>query len=294
MRYSIPLWVLPALTLAACSAGPSHHSATAEAAAEEKISANTVTAAADSVAFQNNIASLNSASRKRVRSADIQCRVNSVFDAVSTIERATRSVEGVIVSSNQYSQSRNDSYLPYTTDSVRQVRVYTTAADIQLKVPVASLDSVVHVITGLATFIDHRTLKDEDKTLDYLSNSLRNNVAASTVTADKKTSSVDAATYNDDKKVEKIDRQIRNLAIIDDVNNATISIALVQPDKADVQIVVNPDAVSRAGFGTELKMSVINGTEMLRNIFLFLVGIWPLVILGVLGYFTFRKIKKAA
>ncbi|MFB6457879.1 hypothetical protein ACE38W_21590 [Chitinophaga sp. Hz27] len=293
MRYSIPLWVLPALTLAACSAGPSARYHSADATAESKVNANAITEAADSVAFENDIASLNSASRKRIRSADIQCRVNSVFDAVNTIEHVTHAVNGVIVNSNQYTQSRNEKYLPYTTDSLRQVKIYTTAADIQLKVPVSSLDSVVRVITGMATYIDHRTLKDEDKTLNYLSNALRNNSTPSTVVADKKTSSADAASYNDAKKNEKIDRQLSNLAIIDDVNNASITVALVQPDKADVQMVVNPDAINKAGFGTELKMAMIDGADLLRNIIIFLISIWPFVILGVLGYLTFKKLKKA-
>ncbi|WP_186774616.1 hypothetical protein [Chitinophaga pinensis] len=46
--------------------------------------------AADSTGFTNDITSVNSASRKRVRTADVRCRVGSVFNAVSTLEHVVR------------------------------------------------------------------------------------------------------------------------------------------------------------------------------------------------------------
>ncbi|WP_222597255.1 DUF4349 domain-containing protein [Chitinophaga pinensis] len=63
--------------------------------------------------------------------------------------------------------------VPYSADSLKRIELYTPVANLTLRVPTASLDSVVHTLTAMATFIDYRTLKDEDKTLTYLSNAMK-------------------------------------------------------------------------------------------------------------------------
>ncbi|MBV8251250.1 MAG: DUF4349 domain-containing protein [Chitinophaga sp.] len=290
MRKSIPLWVLPALSLAACNAAPDHSASTVQVA---KSNAEQITEKADSVAFATDIASLNAASRKRVRTADVRCRVKNVFDATTTLERVTKELDGVVVESHQENTVTQDKYVAYSADSLMHVRMYGTVAQLTLRVPVNRMDSVVHVLSGMATYIDHRTLKDEDKTMQYLSNSLRNNLVIQSPKPDKKATSLDIAKYKDEKEEKVIDRELNNLSLMDDVNNATLTVAMFQPDRADIVVEVNPAAATRAGFGTELKNALIDGTEILRNLFLFLITIWPFLILGAITWFLVKKYRKS-
>lgn len=80
----VPLYYMAPVVLltAACSSGSNHHSYS-EAADSAAISMNEVAQAADSTGFTNDISSVNSPSRKRIRTADVRCRVSSVFNAVS-------------------------------------------------------------------------------------------------------------------------------------------------------------------------------------------------------------------
>ncbi|SHL43592.1 protein of unknown function [Chitinophaga jiangningensis] len=290
MRNALPLWVLPALTLAACSSQRYEK----DAPASEAVSAETVTAAADSTSFAADIASLNSASRKRIRTADVSCRVPDVFAASQALERVTKSLDGIVVESKQQNEISQEKYLPYKGDSLMHVRMYSTVASLTLRVPAAAMDSVVQVLTQQATYIDYRTLKDQDKTLDYLSNSLRNNAKTYTATADRNTSSVDAANYNQSKEDNTISRQLNNLAILDEANNATITVAMVQPGRADVLVEVDPTAATRAGFGTELKTALYTGADILRNIVLFFITIWPFVITGVVVWVMVKRFRKTS
>jgi hypothetical protein len=273
------LVIIPALILVACSPGGRHDAAEA----------------ADSTTFSNEITSLNSPSRKRVRTADVRCRVSNVFSATSALEHAVIGMDGVIVESTMQNESGIIKDVPYSGDSLKRIQLYTPTANLTLRIPAASLDSVVHTLTAMASFIDYRTLKSQDKTLDYLSNALKNDDQAydssSPVKPGKKNTQLDVVAYEDRKKEAMIDRKIVNMAILDDVNYATFSVQLFQPEVADVQVVVNPDRIVRAGFGTESWTAIRNGIDIFRNVFLFFLQLWPFLLITVAAWFGYKKIS---
>jgi hypothetical protein len=139
-------------------------------------------------------------------------------------------------------------------------------------------------------------LKSQDKTLDYLSNALKNddmaNDSAPSPKPDKKSTQLDIVAYEDQKKETMIDRKIVNMAILDDVNYATFSVQLFQPEAADVQVVVNPDRVTRANFGMELWTAVRNGVDIIRNVFLFFLQLWPFILMAIAGWFGYKKLAR--
>lgn len=272
------LVIIPALTLFACSPGGRHDLAEA----------------ADSTTFANDItARLNSPSRKRVRTADVRCRVSNVFKATSALEHAVIGMDGVIVESTLQNDFGVSNDIPYSADSLKRIQMYTPTAMLTLRVPAASLDSVVQTLTSMASFIDSRTLKSQDKTLDYLSNALKNDDQANGVepVPGKKNTQLDVVAYEDKKKEAVIDRKIVNMAILDDVNYATFSVQLFQPQVADVQVIVNPDRIVRAGFGIELWTALRNGVDIVRNVFLFFLQLWPFFLIAIAAWFGYKKIS---
>lgn len=282
MRSFFYYLAVPAILLSACQSGAVNETAQATTAYTE---------AADSTAFPNDMALLHSPSRKRVRSADVRCRVNNVLQATSLLEHTVSGMNGMIMESsirNEYGATRD---MPYTRDSLKRVRLYTPTASLALRVPVSGLDSIVHLLTGMAAFIEHRTLREQDKTLDYLSNALRNNETPATVKPDKKNTALDVATYEDIRKDRKIDRQIANLGILDDTHYATFSVELFQPAAADVVTVVHPDQIIRPAFGKEFSAALLGGLDACRSILLFFVRLWPFLLLLLAGWIGYRKLK---
>ncbi|HVI46430.1 MAG TPA: DUF4349 domain-containing protein [Chitinophaga sp.] len=288
MRYAVSYLIVPLLALSACSTNGYKHSSSAEATAEQAYAAT-----ADSTVFATGISSPGSPSRKRVRSADVRCRVNNVFQAASQLEHAVTAVNGIVAESNLKNENVQQHELPYSSDSLKRIMLYTPTASLTLKVPVEHLDAVVHTLTSIAGFIDYRILRDEDLTLKYLSNSLKNDqlTPGGNIIPGKKTSTLDIEKYSDQKKENAVDRSIANLEILGDVAYSTFTVQLFQPEVADVQIVLNPDHVARAGFGTEILSAVRSGATLLRNIILLLVQIWPFVIALAIGWFGYRKLR---
>lgn len=295
MRIPIRYLVIPAFALAACSSNQHRPNADDALAPTADKSADQYVAAADSTNFSGDIASLTSASRKRVRTADVRCRVTDVFHAATRMEQVVSSVQGVVVESTMKNQYAGQYDLPYTADSLKRMQLYTPTANLTLRVPVASLDSVVSILTSMAVLIDYRTKTDQDYTLSYLANALKNKKTGQhidKVVADKKTTTLDIAKYEDQQEETKVDRNISNLKILDDVAYATFTVELFQSQAASTETVINPRAVSRAGFGTEVRTAVVDGANLLRDLFLFFIQIWPLVIMGILGWWGYRRYRR--
>ncbi|WPV65008.1 MULTISPECIES: DUF4349 domain-containing protein [unclassified Chitinophaga] len=281
--------VVPAMTLYACSAGSSYRSTLDSTVAQDSNSyTETVEAAAKS---GEEVPALNSPSRKHVRTADVNCRVANVFSAATTLEHATNKLNGYVVESTLSNEFGTSQDLPYKGDSMKHVQLFTAVANLTMKVPVEKLDSLVSTLTNVATFVSARTLKDDDKTLEYLGNSMKNQVPVPTVAVTKKSDPIATATYQETKSNETIDRKIANFAILDDANFATLTVKLSQPQQADMQIVVNPESAIRAGFGTELLTALGTGATALRNVFLFLLQLWPFVLLTIAGVIGYKKIS---
>ncbi|QHS63303.1 DUF4349 domain-containing protein [Chitinophaga agri] len=281
MRFSLCYMAPMALLAISCSAGTSSYSEAAD---------TTTIAVADSTTFSNDITSLNSPSRKRVRTADVRCRVSNVFNTVSALEHVVAGVDGIIAESNMQNYEVTVKDVPYATDSLRRIQLYTPVATMTLRVPAAHLDSVVHTLTSMATFIEFRTLKDEDKTLSYLSNSMKNDGPKSpAVKPTPFTNTVEADAYRDEKHVTETDRKIANMAILDDVHYATFTVQVFQPQMADQQVIVNPERITRTGFGTQIRMALRTGLESIGALFILLIACWPYLLLLALGFYFYHK-----
>ncbi|NLR67031.1 DUF4349 domain-containing protein [Chitinophaga varians] len=292
MRIPVRYLVIPAIVLAACGKSAPYPD---NAASTTEKSADQYTASADSTDFSGDMSSLTAASRKRVRTADVRCRVTDVFHASTRMEQVVSSVQGIVVESTMKNQYAGQYDLPYTADSLKRMQLYTPTANLTLRVPVASLDSVVSILTSMAVLIDYRTKTDQDYTLAYLANALKNKKAgqhAAKVVTDKNTTTLDVAKYEDQQEETKVDRSISNLKILDDVAYATFTVELFQSQAASMETIINPRYVSRAGFGTEVRTAVVDGANLLRDLLLFFIQVWPLLIMAVLGWWGYRRYRR--
>lgn len=251
-------------------------------------------AAADSAATAGYAGFPDLPAKQIIKTADLECRVSDIHQAVVQLEQLVNNLNGLVAESNLQNEITSVNAFSYSHDSLKQVKVYSPRAQLTLKVPVQYLDSVVHTLSSLASFTTHRVLKQTDVSLQYLSNTLRNeavnNTAPKTIAATSK--NMAAIQYQDDKLNKAIDRKIENLQILNDIAYATITVALFQPQQADVQVIVNPDAISRAGFGAELGNAVLQSLFTVREVLVFFVQLWPLLLAAAVVVNLYKKRQK--
>lgn len=283
MRSSSMLWVLiPILTLYACSnTGNSNYETSAQNKSE---------AYADSTAPASPTLP---GARKRIKTADLRCRVSDVVSATAGIEKLVTSMNGIVVESQLRNEQSSSHEFAYSIDSLKRVTRYTPVASLTLKVPAPYMDTVVRSLMASASLISHRVLKDSDVTLDYLRNQLHNKADETTARKLEHTKAekeLDITRYEDAKKDEVIDRTINNMAIDEKVLYSSITVELFQPEVADIQVVLNPDRLSRPPLATAAVVALNRGAEFFRALLLFFLSIWPAFVLGALGWFAYRKL----
>lgn len=275
MRYNKLVWLLlPAALMASCANN-----------AESYIQS------ADSVLVSNDLADINSPSRKIIHTADIRCRVGDVYKSVDTLERIVNELGGMIAESTMENTTASFNAVRYSADSLKQVTGYTTTAHLTLRIPIFYLDTVIRKVPQLATFIDTRTMQRRDVTLKYLANAMKNQAAgiAPPAVADKKHGGIkENAVQSSPQALANdtvVDRRIENLQMLDDVNYATLKVDLYQPEKVDVQIVADTDRVASVPFGSRMLLALGDGWQMMKGLVIVLLTAWPLwLLIGIVLY----------
>ena len=325
MRSKKLLWLLPLLFTIACGnssrnenksitkmidASPAAAPAQAKAdRAEESeqtdgasVAANSVTTGlastnVSSSAFSNSTP-LNSPQRKITRTADFKCKVNDVFETSNKLEAMVKALGGVVQESNlqnNYPETRSMNYKP---DSLRLIRVFTSSANLVLRVPFQHLDSVIHALPGMVLFIDSRVLSQNDVTYGYLAHKLKKENADRSVAnlhrinASKSKDALNIQQYADTRDDEKVDHEIENLKLMDNVMYATVTVYLVQPEKVFTQVVVNPDIFLQVSFGEQLKNGLRNGWDAITAFVVVLFNVWPLLIFTAVCVILYKLIKR--
>lgn len=284
-RHSM-LWaaaLLPVLTLYACSNAGSRKDYAPEAEA-----------VADSSYAAPGEVSMNAANipEKRVKTADLRLRVGNVVESTVQMERIVTRAGGVVEESEIRQASARQNDTRYTSDSLRRVTWYAPEAHLRLRVPVTMMDSVVHSLTAMAAFVESRTLKDTDMSLKHLHNKLLNDASRAQerpVTHTKENKELDVRQYQEDAQRGAVGRTIENLGIDQLAAFSTIQVELTQPEMAVAVIIPDPERFSQNSFGAEALLSFNGGIQFFRAVFLFFLGIWPLLLTAAFTWFAYRK-----
>ena len=289
MQYAIPALLI---LMASCNAGQVGEMAKADEAA--------VTTTADTAAVSTDgVLKLDDPARKIIKTADMCCRVKDVFTATSGTEQLVMGVGGQVMESSMENQSSETKLLPYTTDSVKQVQTYTTTAHLTLKIPVQKLDTVLGVLAGQAAFIHSRNRKLEDVTFQYLGNKMMTDAMKETNTdeqamalARKTNDVITAGDYTEGRKEKAISRRLENSSILDQVAYATVRVDLYQPERMDVLILPDMNRLGKPSFCQQLGTALNGGWQLLQQLLVMLVYIWPLLLAGIVVLVWFRRRKQ--
>jgi len=291
MRNTKVFQLIPLIALSACGNMKEGNNASYMASKNVSVVASPV---ADTTAFSTDaVEKITSPDRKIIKTADFNCRVTDVYKASTALENKVKALGGIVQESNTTNDFGEVKTLNYKPDSLKQVKLYKTTCSLVLRVPVTMLDSVTNMIPQLSSFVDSRNLKQSDVTLAYLSNEMKNNVGAGEAGkaykyAKRSKDVLDVNEHIEHKQDEKINRHFENLRLDEAANYATVSIIFNQPEKADVQIVVNPEYFTKNDFGARFISAIEVGWDGITSVFLLVCGIWPLLILLMAGLWIYR------
>ncbi len=260
-------------------------------------------AVADSVkAYAAGIATdtINGNTHNFIRNANLKCKVKDVLNSTKQIEDIVSNNGGYVTLSDLTSNSNYNNSIQIKKDSVLELNYFTTTCNISIRVPNKQLDTVIRKITDMAVFIDYRTLKADDVKLKLYSNKLTENryadynksLKTSVATKNAKLNQENDAHENvlqkqtlaDEKSVESID-------LADQVNYSTVHLQLYQAQSSISEIKALPPVYKNyePSFLSKLGNSFVNGFKLLKNLILFFVDIWGIVLIIIFLFFGIKK-----
>ncbi|URC14867.1 DUF4349 domain-containing protein [Flavobacterium sp. B183] len=241
--------------------------------------------------------------QKFIRTADIKFKVKNVVKSTYAIENTTQKFGGFVTYTSLQSTISDQVKTKISQDSTLETTKYTVQNDITIRVPNTQLDTVIKIIAKQIDFLDFRLIKADDVSLKLLSNQLSQK--RNTVTQKRVEKAIDAKgkKINDVMEAENAlanqkeandNSIIENLSLEDQINFSTITLQLYQNETIKQEIIASEkdsDAY-KPNLGIQIIDSLKNGWYILETIFVFLINLWPFLLIGFGGFFLYKKYFK--
>jgi len=263
---------------------------------DEKVSPETYISS--SAALENP----NDTARKMIRTADIKFKVKDVIKATYNIENIVVRQGGFVENTNLTSQINSINEKRVKSDSTLVTTYYSVVNTLVLRVPNTKLDTTLKEIAQLVDFMDYRVINAKDVTLDLLSKRLEQSRLArydsrmKNAIADKGRRLNDVADAENNllyKQEQADEAKLANLKIIDKIKYSTINLSLYQNQSIKYETVAREKEVKEYSkpFGTRFVDAMKFGWTIITEIFLFLLNLWAIILIAVLGLFGWKYFK---
>ena len=271
--------------------------ATGEATADYQNSADS-TAVSSSAAVEKK-----DSKQKFIRTADIKFKVKNVVKSTYAIENAVQKFGGFVTYTNLQSTIQDQIKTKVSQDSTLETTKFTVENNITIRVPNTQLDTVIKSIARQIDFMDFRVIKADDVSLKLLANQLsqkRSSVSEKRVekaidTKGKKINDIiEAENTLANQKEAKDNSTIENLSLQDQVNFSTITLQLYQKEtiKQEIAASEKDSSAYKPNLGIQIIDSLKSGWYILEGIFVFLLQLWPFILIGSGGYYLYKKYNR--
>ena len=260
---------------------------------------------ADSTAVSSSAAVERKDSKQKfIRTADIKFKVKNVVKSTYAIENTVQKFGGFVTYTNLQSTIHEQIKTKISQDSTLETTKYTVENNITIRVPNTQLDTVIKSIAKQIDFMDFRVIKADDVSLKLLSNQLSQKRSANTEKRVEKAIDEKGKKINDIMEAENTlanqkeandNRTIDNLSLQDQINFSTVTLQLYQNETIRQEIMAgekNSNAY-KPNLGIQILDSLKNGWYILESVFVFLITLWPFILIGFGGFLLYKKyIKK--
>ena len=268
--------------------------ATGEATADYQNSADS-TAVSSSAAVEKK-----DSKQKFIRTADIKFKVKNVVKSTYAIENAVQKFGGFVTYTNLQSTIQDQIKTKVSQDSTLETTKFTVENNITIRVPNTQLDTVIKSIAKQIDFMDFRIIKADDVSLKLLSNQLSQKRSANTEKRVEKAIDEKGKKINDIMEAENTlanqkeshdNHKIEQLSMQDQINFSTITLQLYQKEtiKQEVTASEKNNNSYKPNLGIQIVDSLKSGWYILEGIFVFLLQLWPFILIGWGGYYLYKK-----
>jgi len=248
-----------------------------------------------------------------IRTADIKFKVKDVTRATYKIEDIVGAHDGFVSFTNLASNVLYTNRTKINEDSILESTHYRVDNSITIRVPSTQLDSVLRALAPLMDFLDHRTIKADNIRFELIANQmaearLKKYNERLTTAIDKRGKKLNETSNAEDNlltRQESSDKaQLQSMELMEQVEYSTVTLYIYQPETINYSLsaVEKTPAIYEPSFGSRLTTAAKMGWYVLKEIIIFLVQMWGIILLGfgiywgikkAVQYFSKPEIKKA-
>lgn len=262
----------------------------------DQVNAIDQTATAEISDSISSVATLEVKDKQFIKSAQVNMEVEEVYNATIFIEKTIKDLNGFVTSSELNSQIISEKTFTISDEKAMIVREFQTENNMQVRIPTEKLGEFLTLINNKKTFLNSRVISAEDVTANIKLAELeakRNTKTGANIS--KLKTDKDKVNMSDDNESENNYQKVAGFEMTDQLKYSNVQIFLKEPQIRVAQIAVtntqNINDQYQYNFFYDAKNALTDGFYLIQNIVVGLFKIWPLLIIGGIAFYFFRKRK---
>ena len=261
--------------------------------AHDNSEAKDMAMASDSIAV---VASQTIKDKQFVKTAEVDMEVRDVYDATISIEKQLVSMGGFVTQSRLEAQTMSEDTYNISDESSILVRKYQNQNKMQVRVPTEKLGEFLTFINDKKVFLNSRIISAEDVSAGIRLAKMESERQAKTQSnISQLKAGKDKVNLDDNNMSEANMQKYSDEILADNLKFSTVDIFIKEPKTSVAKIPVintkNIDNEYKYNFFYDVKNAFVEGFYLIQQLFVFLISVWPIVLIGGLVFYFLRKRK---
>jgi len=263
-----------------------------ESSAFSDSNAKEIAMSADSV----SVAATQIEGKQFVKTAEVDMEVKDVYGATISIEKHLISLGGFVTQSRMEAQTLSENTYNISDESSMLIRKFQNQNRMQVRVPTEKLGEFLDFINDKKVFLNSRIISAEDVTANIKLSKMEaeRQTKPSTNISQLKTGK-DKVKLDDENMSQANSQKYSDEILADQLKYSTVDIYIKEPSTSVAKIPIvntkNIDNEYKYNFFFDVKNAFVEGFYLIQQIFIFLISIWPIVLLGGLVFYFWRRRK---
>jgi len=246
----------------------------------------------------SSVATLKVKDKHFIKTADVNMEVKDVYDATISIEKSVQELGGFVTHSNLKSNVISEDTYNTSNEEAMLIKKYQSENSMQVRVPTSKLGEFLTQINDKKLFLNSRSINAEDVTSNIKYAELEGKRIKKTGdNISQLKTNKDKVQLNDENMSESNQQQYANMDVTDNLKYSTVDIYIKEPKIRIAEIAITNtksiDDQYKFSFIYSVKSAFVEGYYLIQKIIIGLIVIWPILLIGAVVLFIYKKRKSA-
>ncbi|MCE3074951.1 DUF4349 domain-containing protein [Chryseobacterium gwangjuense] len=233
-----------------------------------------------------------------IKTADVNMEVKDVYDATISIEKSVQELGGFVTHSDLKSNVISEDTYNTSNEEAMLVKKYQSENTMQVRVPTARLGELLTIINDKKLFLNSRSINAEDVTSSIKYAELEGKRIKKTgENISQLKTNKDKVQLDNENMSENNQQQLANMDVTDNLKYSTVDIYIKEPKIRIAEIAITNtksiDDKYKFSFIYGAKSAFVEGYYLIQRILVGLITIWPILLIGAVALFLYKKRKSA-